>query len=319
MATTVVLTCAGRSGRWNRHAGVLKQLAPINRAGENILSHKIRLLRSNGVNDIYIATDKPEIRNAGLDAEIITPASCRWATQTILSTRHVWGDRTIVVHGDVYLSENAVSTILDDTADIRFYGIDFESAPVRWLGRRAEIFALAFKKPHSDTVARALTLNSVLAGIRDASPHRRFWMPARLLHLLRLRPAEFGLTESRLDLLKILFRNYSPRPPEAISWMRLPPAQFWRFYRFLFFRPSHKRLHGKLWGVYMVLGNIDPYGGKGGSWPMAPNPLFTEVNDTTQDCDTPADYLRLLFTLKLCGQKDALDWAGIIPQENGDR
>lgn len=82
-----------------------------------------------------------------------------------------------------------------------------------------------------------------------------------------------------------------------------------------FFRPSHRRLYGKLWGIYIVLANTDPYGGKDGSWPTGTNPIFTEVNDITQDCDIPADYRRLLFTPNLCGQEDALDWADENPSE----
>jgi hypothetical protein len=305
LKTVAIITCAGSSGRWQKYLGVEKQLVPVSAAGESMLARTVRLLRQKGVENIHVVTGKPQVKTAPLDAAFITPASNRWLTNTILSTRHVWADRNIILPGDVYFSSDAITRILSDRADIRFYGID--RARARLLKRRAEIFAFAFRGTEVESVTRMLVLNSVLAAIRDASPHMRFWMPARIRHLMQLNPVAEGIDESRLSLVKRLVRIYSPAPPTILRRMGVGPSRVWRALRFLFFRPPHQRPHGKLWGLYMELAQLDLYGGEGCSWPSDENPLFTELNDVTQDCDVPADYDRLMSSLRLDDQANSLD------------
>lgn len=49
------------------------------------------------------------------------PGSCRWTCQTLLGTHRRWGDRTVVLLGDVRYRDTDLTQIYKDTADIRVF------------------------------------------------------------------------------------------------------------------------------------------------------------------------------------------------------
>ena len=98
--------------------GVPRQLVKI--GGERVLDRTIRLLRKNGVKDIYITATDPAFDLC--NAEIIKyDSSGPW-----INCFYLTDEPTTYIFGDVYFSPEAIETIVNtQTDDIEF----FASAP----------------------------------------------------------------------------------------------------------------------------------------------------------------------------------------------
>lgn len=304
MKEIAIIPCAGDSARWNRYLGLEKELIPVGPNGETLLGRTVRLLRQNGVHDIYVMTHKREIREAPLDVTTIAPASSDYLTSTILSSKMEWTDRNIILLGDVYFSDYAIRTVVSDEAPIKFFGIVETSAPVMHLGSRPEIFAFAFNKTEAEPVAEALSLSSLLASVRDSGSKKWFWTLSRLRHLVRLDLRNSQVAMGKVGLLRTFFRyNSPPWPPTVLKRLGFRPNPIWRIGRWMRSGISgDSRLFGRLWGLYMLLSQSDPLEGEIRSGLGPDDAMFEEISDHTVDCDFPTDYHRLLFLIHIIEQ-----------------
>jgi hypothetical protein len=144
--TRVLILCAGDGTRWGEYLGVPKQLMAIN--GEALLARTIRLARANGYHDIQIITHDERLHMDG--AGVFRPARNRWTVETLLSTRELWTDRTLVLLGDVFFTKRAMRRISRGESGIHIYGRPDKSAyySCSW----GEIFALSFGKRNRETL-----------------------------------------------------------------------------------------------------------------------------------------------------------------------
>lgn len=111
----VLIWAAGSAVRFD---GVTKQLLQIN--GEAIIKRTIRLLRTyHGIEPIVI-TRKADIKQA-IDCWYYTPGNNKWLTDTIVSTRSLWTDRTVCLYGDCMYTHKTLRRILDCRDDLRFF------------------------------------------------------------------------------------------------------------------------------------------------------------------------------------------------------
>jgi hypothetical protein len=114
--TRAVIIAAGEATRWNNYLGVPKHL--INIEGETILSRLVRLLHEIGVSDIHIVTKSYDPRydapNA-LQEPVVLDYETNGDVDKFLSSKHLWNHsgRTLVVYGDCYYTEEAISTIVN--------------------------------------------------------------------------------------------------------------------------------------------------------------------------------------------------------------
>lgn len=119
MNTRAIIICAGDATRWGNHLGVPKHLIEID--GERILDRTVRLLKENGIDDIYIVvkriTEDYLVPGAIQSVAHLNPENVD--ADKFLSSRFLWNEkgRTIVLYGDVYFSDNAMKTIA--TSDIK--------------------------------------------------------------------------------------------------------------------------------------------------------------------------------------------------------
>ena len=74
-------------------------------------------------------------------------------------------------------------------------------------------------------------------------------------------------------------------------------SDVWRAARRLFSRPRRTVLYGKLWGLYAFLSGVGPFEGPDYQWPSGRNDYLVEIDDVTQDIDTPGQYEELLKAL----------------------
>ena len=63
-------------------------------------------------------------------------------------------------------------------------------------------------------------------------------------------------------------------------------------------RPSQARKYGKLWGLYLTISGIDPFGGPDYKWPENKTGEFIQLDDITRDIDSPDDYHDLQTLLR---------------------
>jgi hypothetical protein len=96
---TIVLS-AGESVRFD--APYPKQNIEI--GGERIIDRTLRMFP-----DAYLVAINPEI--APTHQKVFFPNARRYTSETLLSTKSLWGEVTTVLFGDVYYTEEAVDTI----------------------------------------------------------------------------------------------------------------------------------------------------------------------------------------------------------------
>ena len=139
--TAVLILCAGVSHRWN---GTLKQLLLV--AGESILQRQIRQIRQRSESDIWVITHQPEIAQVASDLGVDTflPSARNCICQTLLSTGELWGNRTLVLLGDVIFSRYATDILWGNHAEIAVFGN-------LW-----EIYACAFDRSLHERIASVL-------------------------------------------------------------------------------------------------------------------------------------------------------------------
>lgn len=279
MTIKAILPAAGLAERWNRYLGVEKHLAAVSRTDTTpLIVRTLRLLAERGIEQRCVVTDHSEIASAAAPlAEVIHPAGSSCLSETLLSARRAWSDRTLVLLGDVYFSGAALEAIACDRHPLRFFGIDYNS-PAHDRGRRPEIFAMAFDRSRHESVQRALEMNSQLAALRQA--HRLHWKAVR----------------HRRDLLRqLVLCNHSPRPPKWLRWFGMARRPIWRWYRALKgSRPRHAWMYGKLFGLYLTCGDVDPFAGDDYAQWQGSREYFHTIDDLTRDIDCPEDYRQLL-------------------------
>jgi len=118
MEIKVVIICAGEATRWGNYLNTPKHIITIE--GECLLDSTVRLFKERGVTDIHIVVKQPDPRYE------VTGASQYVAdinyednadADKFLSSKALWSltDRTIVVYGDIYLSDEGADKIVSYT------------------------------------------------------------------------------------------------------------------------------------------------------------------------------------------------------------
>jgi choline kinase len=133
-ASKVIIMCAGSGTRWGNYLGVPKQMIPVD--GEPLLKRTIRLLRKNGIKNIYVTV--PKIGEFGdIDAiEIVGKSDTE--LHKFLNAKELAG--SIFLWGDTFFTEKAIKTICRNKKPLMFFG-RFTGSEIT--GKRyGEIFAV---------------------------------------------------------------------------------------------------------------------------------------------------------------------------------
>lgn len=138
---TVLILSAGKSRRWD---GVLKQLLMID--GESILARQVRQVKARSECEITVVTHQPEIASIAYaeDVKAFDPDARGCTCESLLSARDLWGERTLVLLGDVVYSWYAMSVIFSNIEDAAFFG------------NEAEIYAVVFDKSEHKDIGQLL-------------------------------------------------------------------------------------------------------------------------------------------------------------------
>lgn len=138
----VVILNAGEGKRWECETGrkfpdaaLLKQLSIV--WGETVIARQFRQLRERGIEPVLV-THRQELIDEARAVHVLVPARRRWTIESLLSSRDVWSDYTVVLLGDVVFSDWALDTVLGTNGAVRFFG---------WYGdqiKPREIYACSF-------------------------------------------------------------------------------------------------------------------------------------------------------------------------------
>jgi len=122
--------------------------------GENIIGRQFR--QWSLVGEVVLISQNPELLKAANRAAVITvqPQRCKNLAESLLSTKEIWGERTIISLGDVVFSEAAIAMIAGTTEPIQFFG--FSGSPTRW----TEVFAASFSRDAIGRMTEALEKSS---------------------------------------------------------------------------------------------------------------------------------------------------------------
>lgn len=134
----VIIMADGQGKRWNNYTGVPKHLALVN--GETILHRTVRLLKENGVNDIYITSHDKRYNIEGTTR--YEPKNNVYEIDRFCACYPIWEKETLFMYGDVYYTENAIKTIVNEERGSFTYFGRFGASKVKG---HSELFAIKVK------------------------------------------------------------------------------------------------------------------------------------------------------------------------------
>ena len=137
--TRIIIAAAGEGERWNNFRNTPKHLMTIE--NEILLHRTYRQFR--GYTEDIVIIGRDERYQVG-DAKLEMPLSGNWLDfGKIYSSNHLWSnERTIIVFGDVYFTDDAVQKIMSNQDSYKFF---MRRGPSKHTGKgHKEIFAFAF-------------------------------------------------------------------------------------------------------------------------------------------------------------------------------
>lgn len=137
--TRIIIAAAGEGRRWNNFRNIPKHLAIVE--GERLIDRIYKQFRDFSDDIVIISTDERYLIG---DAKLKAPVIGDWLDfGKIYSSSHIWSDdRTIIVFGDVYFTDEAVQKIISNQDPYKFF---MRKGPSKYTGKgHKEIFAFAF-------------------------------------------------------------------------------------------------------------------------------------------------------------------------------
>jgi len=114
------------AGEGKRHPMRAKQLLVVGQ--ETIIARVIRQCERREASTITYTKDTRIIRELDLiKAEWQRPMRSRWIVETIISSSHLWEDRTCILLGDVIYSQNTMDAIFSNDQNFAWFGDEAES------------------------------------------------------------------------------------------------------------------------------------------------------------------------------------------------
>lgn len=281
MQTAAIILAAGKHERWGDHP---KQLVSIDSCGRSVIGRTIDMLSKAGIEEVYVVTHSAEIIKAVGQTKIIRPETCDYLTDSILSSRQRWTERTIILLGDVYFSDGCFDKVLNCREEIKFFGVNRFNRTVRDETKKGELYALIFDVSARDIIEENLKKTSALAKRRDEN---NLWR-STLIEAIK---------GDRTPLETLIKTNYPAKPPLLLRKCGFKRRHLWKAVRWALSKPRRSWMYGKLWGMYFCTAGIGPFDGEDYGWPSEANDFLQEIDDLTRDIDRKEDFYELLKEL----------------------
>lgn len=138
MESTLIIPAGGEQARWA--SPYPKQLVTVN--GETLISRLLRQFKSHLDITVILSDNLAITEPFGYGA--YWPADHRCLCETLLNTAHLWGRHTIILLGDVILSQPTARRIAVDLRPCAFWG--------NW----SDILAVSFYESERDPIFNSL-------------------------------------------------------------------------------------------------------------------------------------------------------------------
>lgn len=138
MKSLLIIAAGGNQTRWNNPYP--KQLITIK--GEPLIDRHLRLFGPY-IEDYLILSEHPMIVDR-YQPNVWWPADHRYICESLVETKHMWGERTILLHGDTVLSRRATKHVATDMRPCAFWGC--------W----SDLFTVSVREHENNALALAL-------------------------------------------------------------------------------------------------------------------------------------------------------------------
>ena len=139
MTFTAIVLAAGEGKRWNNYTDVPKHLLEID--GKSLIQRTTRQISAYADKTFVVGTDdsyKTEFSELFIPEKKKSPLEMH----KFSSSEELWSERTVLLFGDVYYTDEAISTIVQDTEDFTFF---LRSGPSSFTQKPyGEIYAFSF-------------------------------------------------------------------------------------------------------------------------------------------------------------------------------
>ena len=175
MKIAVLILAAGPSWRgWTKEAP--KQLALIE--GKPLIVRTLDQLKERGYDDNVMVVTHNEAIQAVVPRYYI-PSKHQFWHETLVYTRELWGDRTIILNGDTIYSPEVIDMILADQTSLMFYG--------KLNGKMSHMNGMAFDKTENERVVNAAKKATRETRIKSEARIKLSWGMYHVLFGLPLR------------------------------------------------------------------------------------------------------------------------------------
>jgi hypothetical protein len=148
---TAIVLAAGEGKRWNNYTGVPKHLLEID--GESLIQRTTRQISAYADRTFVVGTDnsyKTEFSELFIPEKKKSPLEMH----KFSSSEELWSERTVLLFGDAYYTDEAISTIVQDTEDFTFFlrsgASSFTQKPY------GEIYAFSFLDSIHETLRKSI-------------------------------------------------------------------------------------------------------------------------------------------------------------------
>ena len=163
MTTRVLILAAGEATRWQNHRGTPKHRLIIE---DEVLIERTAKQFLKYTNDVVTVVQKNAHRVEGCSMYVPGQGRNLKDMAKFMSSQTIWSDdRTVLVFGDVYFTDEAVETIMSDTKQWRFY-LRKEASEITGKPWR-EIFGISFdasfNKDMNTAILRVVSRNTAFS------------------------------------------------------------------------------------------------------------------------------------------------------------
>lgn len=144
----IIIAAGGKAERWRNYRNTTKHLVVVE--GEILLERTIKQFKKY-TDDIIIISDEEYIFEG---TQLEKPLKGNWYDfGKIYSSHHLWSnDKTFIIYGDVYFTDEAVEKIMASEGDYKFF---LRSSASNFTHKKyGEIFGLSFSGSMNDNIKK---------------------------------------------------------------------------------------------------------------------------------------------------------------------
>lgn len=157
----IIIAAGGKAERWKNYRNVPKHLVVVE--GEVLLERTIKQFKKY-TDDIIISNNDNYVFD-GIRLE--KPLEGDWYDfGKIYSSHHLWSnDKTFIIYGDVYFTDEAVEKIMTSQGDYKFF---LRSSSSKFTNKKyGEVFGIAFSGDMSDKIKK--NIETLIKGKRKGA------------------------------------------------------------------------------------------------------------------------------------------------------